>query len=150
MWLIRKILVPVDFSDGSELALDRALDVAAQVGASVIAMHATGTQSDASAAPALQSVVDARRKRGVEIRTELREGAAAVAVVHAADDLGADLIVVGSNGRTGLARSVLGSVAEEIARSATMPVLIVHAREGVERPAAPPFGVGHEAGVRQP
>ncbi len=150
MWLIRKILVPVDFSDGSEFALDRALDVASQLGASVVVMHAIGVQSTQGVEPVLESLVGARRNRGIDIRTEVRHGPTADAVMQAADELGADLIVVGSHGRTGVARRVLGSIAEEITRSAKIPVLIVHAHEDVEKPAAPPFGVGHEAGIRQP
>ena len=149
MWLVRRILVPIDFSDGSELALDRALDMASQLGATVTVMHATST-STVRLEPTLQALIAARSNRGVEIRTEFRRGPAISTILGTAEELRADLIVVGSHARRGAAKRVLGSVAEEIARSANVPVLVVHQHEPAEKPAAPPFGLGHEAGVRQP
>jgi nucleotide-binding universal stress UspA family protein len=150
MWLIRRILVPIDFSDASELALDRAIDLASQMGASVTVMHATTEEPDERLRAAVEALVAPRKNRGVELGTELRRGPAVSAVLETTNRLGANLIVVGSHGRRGVARRVLGSVAEEIVRLARIPVLVVHAYEGGERPPVPPFGVGHEAGVRQP
>jgi nucleotide-binding universal stress UspA family protein len=150
MWLIRQILVPVDFSDASELALDRAIDLASQVEASVTVMHATTEEPDEQLRVAVESLVVPRKNRGVKLGTELRRAPAVSAVLETTNRLGANLIVVGSRGRRGVARRVLGSVAEEIVRLAMIPVLVVHAYEHIERPPAPPFGVGHEAGVRQP
>jgi nucleotide-binding universal stress UspA family protein len=150
MWLIRHVIVPIDFSDASELALDRAIDIGSQLGATVTVMHASPAEPDERLRAALESRAEPRRKRGVELHTNLRRGPPVEAVLEATDELGASLIVVGSHGRTDAARSVLGSVAEEIVRRAKVPVLVVHPHEGFERPPAPAFGLGHEAGVRQP
>jgi nucleotide-binding universal stress UspA family protein len=67
---------------------------------------------------------------GIFTRPTVIEGhRAADAVVQAAERLGVDLIVMASHGRSGLGRVLLGSVAEEVARRARPPVLIVHGRE---------------------
>jgi nucleotide-binding universal stress UspA family protein len=150
MWSVRRILVPLDFSDPSELALDRAIDIASQLGAGVTVLHATPNEPNERDRAALESCVLPRSDRGIEIRTELRRGPTVETVLDETSDLGADLIVVGSHGRTGLARRVLGSVAEQIVRASHVPVLVVHPYDEVERPPVPKFGVGHEAGVRQP
>jgi nucleotide-binding universal stress UspA family protein len=150
MWLVRHIVVPVDFSDASELALDRAIDIASQLGAAVTIMHATPEEPDDLDRVALESRALPRKNRGIELRTDLRRGPAVATVLDASDELGANLIVVGSHARTGAARRVLGSVAEEILRVSKIPVLVVRPHDDVDRPPAQPFGVGHEAGVRQP
>ena len=150
MWLIRHIIVPDDFSDASEWALDRAIDIASQLGATITVVHATPQIPDEQVRMALESRVLPRKNRGIDLRTELRRGPAVEAVLEAARELGASLIIVGTHGRRGVARRVLGSIAEEIVGLAKIPVLVVHPYEGIERPPAPPFGVGHEAGVRQP
>jgi universal stress protein A len=150
MWSVRHILVPVDFSDASELALDRAIDIASQLGADVTVLHATPKEPDERDRAALESRVLPRNDRRIELRTELRCGPTVEIVLEATSDLGADLVVVGSHGRTGRARRVLGSVAEQIVRAAPVPVLVMHPHDEVDRPPAQKFGVGHEAGVRQP
>ncbi len=150
MWSVRHILVPLDFSDASELALDRAIDIASQLGADVTVLHVTAKEPDEQDRAALEARVLPRKDRGVELRTELRCGPTLEAVLDAISDFAADLMVVGSHGRTGRARRVLGSVAERIVRAAAVPVLVVHSHDEVERPPAQKFGVGHEAGVRQP
>ena len=55
----------------------------------------------------------------------LREGDAAEEVLRVADDVGADLIVMGTHGRTGLGRVLMGSVAEAVLRGSRCPVLVV-------------------------
>jgi nucleotide-binding universal stress UspA family protein len=62
---------------------------------------------------------------GVRVETYLREGDPAEEILRLADDVGADLIVIGTHGRRGLARAVLGSVAESVMRRARCPVLTV-------------------------
>ncbi len=74
---------------------------------------------------ALAQLHDALAKAGVEATTHVAHGSAAAAIVNYADEIGAELIVVGSRGRTGLVRLALGSVAERVARTATRPVLTV-------------------------
>jgi nucleotide-binding universal stress UspA family protein len=61
---------------------------------------------------------------GAEGETRVLEGSAAAAIVQAAEDLGAELVIVGTRGRTGFARLALGSVAERVVRGAGCSVLV--------------------------
>lgn len=150
MPLPKTILVPVDFTDTSERALDYAVDLAKQLGASVVVMHAyelpvygfpdgafvatveMATRIMNGAQAGLQAEVDKHKAAGVEIKTVLRQGIAVDEVHSVADEVNADLIVVGTHGRRGLARALLGSVAENVIRTSTRPVLAIR---GGEKPA---------------
>ncbi|MFC6737062.1 universal stress protein, partial [Halolamina salina] len=57
-----------------------------------------------------------------------RAGQPALAIRDAIDELGADLVVMGSHGRSGISRALLGSVAEKVLRKTKIPVLVVDAR----------------------
>lgn len=140
----RKILVPVDFSETSNFALDYAIDMATKLGASVTVMHAFelpiyGFPDDALVASAevapgivngstqaLAATLADRKKSGVTLESALRQGPADKEIVDLARLAGADLIVMGTHGRRGLARALLGSVAEKVVRTAPCPVLTVH------------------------
>lgn len=144
---IKSILVPVDFSETSNHALDYAIDLASQLGARVTVMHAyelpiygfpdgalvagaeAATRISGVAQAALDEAVAKRQGRGVPLTSELRMGPPAEEVHSTAAELHADLIVVGTHGRKGLARALLGSVAESVIRTATRPVVAVHAPE---------------------
>jgi nucleotide-binding universal stress UspA family protein len=65
----------------------------------------------------------------VPVNTILRAGPAAAEIVRAARDFGSDLIVLSTNGHTGLARVILGSTAEQVVRLAPCPVLVVREKE---------------------
>lgn len=136
----QKILVPIDFSQGSEQALDYACALAKKIGATVHLVHGldaalpelTLTLSsemlrslrDGNQA-ALDRLADARRAN-VEIgMTLVMEGDPREVIHAAAEKLGVDLIVMGTHGRRGLARLFLGSVAEDVSRRAPCPVLLV-------------------------
>lgn len=64
--------------------------------------------------------------RGLDVSSALREGTACCEICSGASELSADLVVVGSQGRRGLRRAVLGSVAERVVRTSPSPVLTVH------------------------
>jgi nucleotide-binding universal stress UspA family protein len=72
---------------------------------------------------------DALKEAGLSTETTVREGDPRSAIVDEADDWGADLIVVGSHGRTGLTRWLLGSVAQAIVGHASCSVAVVRRRE---------------------
>src|SRR5262249_2995667 len=139
-----RILVPTDFTESSDRALDYAIALAERLGAKVAVMHAyeipivgfpdgalvatadiAAKISDAST-QALQTIVERYAERGVELESILREGAAYEEIGKVADAINADLIVIGTRGRRGLARALLGSVAENVIRTATRPVLAIH------------------------
>jgi nucleotide-binding universal stress UspA family protein len=132
------ILVPTDGSDGVEPAIKRALDLAAQYDATVHALYAVeavpGMDHGAEQlVDALQEegerstkdVAEQARERGLTAETDIRVGAPHQAILDYADEHGVDLVVMGTHGRTGLDRMLLGSVAEKVVRLAPVPVLTV-------------------------
>jgi nucleotide-binding universal stress UspA family protein len=139
---IRHILVAHDFERDSDVALDYAIALARALGARVTILHtyeipsmgapevlvlATDwvTQIGSVAQEALAKVVDRVRDPRVSITAELRQGVVWREVDALAKERHVDLIVVGSHGRRGLPRALLGSVAEKIVRTAPCPVLVV-------------------------
>jgi len=136
--LITRILVPTDFSPQSAGALDYARDLAQQFGASLHLLHianrpllAEGLAAEALISEEFESDMvretEARmRKLAPEAAsTDVVFGYANKSIVDWASRLGADLIVMGSHGRSGIAHLMLGSVAEAVVRTAPCPVLTV-------------------------
>lgn len=139
---ITKILVPIDFSECSERALDVAIDLAKGFGATLHLTHVY--PSSAYVAPPLvpgpvlvgqfrdqshRAFEDyrerVRKERGLDAPGTLLEGVPHAEIVRLARELGVDLIVLGTHGRSGLEHLLLGSVAERVLRTATVPVLTV-------------------------
>ncbi|HZP42147.1 MAG TPA: universal stress protein [Candidatus Binatia bacterium] len=131
---IARIVVPTDFSVCSMRALQRAEALAQRLGAEVVLVHVDpSVVLGSEVAPARQDAV--RREldgiaavlgtRGVRARGVVRAGAPAEEILAVAMAEGADLIVMGTHGRTGLAHALLGSVAEDVVRRALCPVLTV-------------------------
>ena len=79
-----------------------------------------------AATKGLDSLVEARRGRGVPIEGVLCQGVPWEEINSTAERLDADLIVIGTHGRRGLARALLGSVAENVIRTSSRPVLTIH------------------------
>jgi nucleotide-binding universal stress UspA family protein len=151
---VSRILVPVDLSACSRAALEYAVNLAESLKATIDALHVDEATAilggDAFAAlPAapVRRWEDTRRDLGKEVDFflgPLRQRVAAVRVERGipadvipavAKDGGFDLIVMGTNGRTGLSRLVVGSVAEAVMRKAHVPVLTLRLpkREARER-----------------
>ncbi len=141
-----KILVPVDFSTCSLMVAREAAELAAKLGARIVLLHVSdlpaGLSADAHVSPegadttagAFATSDADRRMVGfvaaceaagapVELRTEV--GAVVPTILSAIDRVGAGLVVMGTHGRTGLARLVLGSVAEGVAHRAHVPVMLI-------------------------
>jgi nucleotide-binding universal stress UspA family protein len=143
MQAIKTILVPVDFSAGSDKALAYAIDLARRLQAAVTVMNAyeipvygfpdgamiATAEVAARIADVSQKALDAAAQRsegqGVKISKVLRQGPAWAEINAAVESVGADLIVMGTQGRSGLSRAFLGSVAEKVLRTATCPVLVI-------------------------
>ena len=140
---VQKVLIAVDFSEPSQRAANDGLELAKRLGAEVHLVHAfdvpvpmvtpyevavpTGfvEQARESAKKRLQEVEDRARTAGVEVHAHLTEAPAAHAIARAAEELGVDLIVMGTRGNTGLKHIILGSVAERTLRLAPCSVLTV-------------------------
>lgn len=141
---ITRILAPTDFSPGAEPALQWAMHLADAFGAQVTILHAVdvtlgaiaGLPPDMAAVPAYGELLEVvRREAWAEMaklaerypaaKTLLREGAPRKTIGDVASEIGADLIVMGTHGRTGLAHVVFGSVAEHVVRHSPVPVLTV-------------------------
>ncbi len=149
MALFQKLLVPYDFSSHSDFAVDAARDLARQIGATIQLVHIVqppyylygtmGQSGEAAATPDLLALVEevegklrevADRIDGLETPATarvLQSTSIADMICDAARDAEADLIVMGTHGRTGLAHVFLGSVAERTLRGAPCPVLTVQA-----------------------
>ncbi len=134
-------LVPLDFSRGSEKALDHALKLARERSTRVIALHVvpaeliyppTGGRFDfyglmqRDARENFRKLAKRKRLRPKDCELALTRGADfADVIVRHAKKLRASMIIMGSHGRTGLRRLLLGSIAERTLRYAKCPVLIV-------------------------
>jgi nucleotide-binding universal stress UspA family protein len=148
---LQRILVPIDFSGTADRAVEVALELAEAVGGQLTLLYVYGAPatmlpdgSTFAASPrdlveassrADQALADVRRTletraatAGVKVAAETRMGMAADEIVHAAESGAFDLVVMGTHGRTGLGRLLMGSVAESVMRHARIPVLTV--REG--------------------
>jgi nucleotide-binding universal stress UspA family protein len=149
--MYHRILVPIDGSATSERGLDEALAVAASLGSEVRLIHVVDDASLVMNSAALASNVGEllvslaqageeilaagklrAKARNLSVETELRHcqtGRVADVIVDEAKQWPADLLVLGTHGRRGAGRLLLGSDAEQVLRSAPVPVLLV--REAV-------------------
>lgn len=159
MLAIDTILYPTDFSETSRYAFQLASSLAREHGARVIALHVMPPLQSVNlegmpASPALpvgyQEDLENKLREfstastQVQVEPRLEEGFAATEIVRVAREIPCDLIVMGTHGRTGLGRLLLGSVAEQVLRKAPCPVLTVKA------PLGQHLENGHAVGVTQP
>lgn len=154
---IRNILCPVDFSDFSRRALDHAVAIAHRYESTVTLLHVcpgypafayaggipppdpmvlTGVDRERLIAD-LRQFAAPDRVPGVQIRTRVREGETVAQVLAEAQEIGADLLTLGTHGRSGFERLLLGSVTEKLLRKAPCPVLTVPRRHPDVVPADP-------------
>jgi len=138
---IRTILHPTDFSPGSDAAFRYASDLALDYDARLVVVYAQGPvvpmgaegivvspdQSELRAVGEKQLGSIRPANPSVRIERVYRDGPATMEILGAAAEYRADLIVMGTHGRTGIGRLVLGSGAEEVLRKAPCPVLTVKA-----------------------
>jgi nucleotide-binding universal stress UspA family protein len=140
MFPIATILYPTDFSPSSDNTFHLACSLARERGARIIILHVAELPLVASAAAmihpppgGIRQAIDEQLRSlhppiaGVLVEHRLEEGDPAAEILRVAQESKCDLIVMGAHGHTGLARLLMGSVAEEVMRWATCPVLIVKA-----------------------
>ncbi|MDB2225690.1 universal stress protein [Halorubrum ezzemoulense] len=142
MPLYDRILVPTDGSSEGELAVCHALDLAAVHGASVRAIYVVDTARYAGmpmettwegvgdllyddGEAALETVCELAADRGVDVETSVVDGSPSREIITHAERTGCDLVVMGTHGRGGIDRLLLGSVAEKVVRGSSVPVLTV-------------------------
>jgi nucleotide-binding universal stress UspA family protein len=133
-----RILVPTDFSPLSTLALEHAIALASLCRSSIHLMHVQAdTRGHANGEERLLAGLVSRcQAEAIVVTSQVCAGQPAAAIVNAAADRAVDLIVLGTHGRQGVAHLMLGSVAEQVVRTAPCPVLTVrgHVQERAQRP----------------
>lgn len=147
------ILVPTDGSDVAEIAIDHALDLAEKYDATLHALYVVDTESmdltlgteqvdrlraghfdemedvERKAREATERVVERAEERNVPTVEHIAAGRPHAVITNYAEDNDVDMIVMGSHGRGGVQRMLLGSVAERVLRTSRIPVLVVDARQ---------------------
>jgi len=142
--LPKNILVPTDLSEGAECALDYACELARTLGAKVhllnvigipvlgvpeLGVALTSTMIDGMIADNQNALDELAARKGCIGEVLLRTGDARDLINQTAKEIGADLVVMGTHGRRGVKRALLGSVTESIVRSSPCPVLTVRHHE---------------------
>ena len=142
MIVLKKILCPVDHSECSYLALKYAISLALKDEAKLYLMHVIDTRLYDTEiykfSPYKLDEIDMNKIHEdlikslpegtmdvLEVETIVIKGIPFHEIINAATEIGADLIVIGTHGRTGLSHVVMGSVAEKVVRKASCPVLAV-------------------------
>lgn len=122
---LSSVLFPTDFSPAAHAALEVAMHVARESGATLHVVHVVPPVTDPGDAAERLKQLHASLADDVAIETALLSGRVAQRITAYARDRAIQLIVLGSHGRTGLSRAILGSVAEAVLRHAPCLVLSV-------------------------
>lgn len=137
---LETILLATDGSAASEPASEQAIDLAIQVQARLLVVSVVPSAHGAESAPEhsgdsrdsmaarTQSIVQKAKAAGANATFLVWEGEAGDGIVAAAHSEGADLIVVGSHGRSGVSRFFIGSVSDYVVRHARCPVMVVRGK----------------------
>jgi nucleotide-binding universal stress UspA family protein len=145
--MYERILVPLDGFKAAEAILPFAAKVAGPLDAEVLLLHVIADRrgefvfpTRAEAEEYLDSLAKELADKGIRVRTGIRfgSGSAPGAILAAARVLDADLIAMATEGRTGLNRLLLGSVAEAVLREAPIPVLMVRTAVKAATPVGKP------------
>ncbi len=142
--MFKKILCPVDFGDISMNAANNAINLASEIKGEITFIHVTDIQAlqnigDLSGGginnldllieeekPILSKLKDACEKKGIKVKTVLTHGEPVSIILETIKEGGYDLIIMGTHGKTGFKRLVLGSIAENVVRKSNIPVLLYH------------------------
>lgn len=144
--MFKEILVAIDDSDQASAALELAIGLAKTIGSSLTLIHVLDPANVAATAGAgagstieieldelqtagralLDEAAARVRTAGLSVTPVLRDGVPPATILDTAKRSECDLIVMGTHGRTGVARLFIGSTAEAVLRAATIPVLVKH------------------------
>ena len=137
------ILVPTDFTEPSDLALLYAEDLAERLDADIVLLHVSEVPTIGIVDPpgmvtrdlvnsmeevsvrGLERLLEKHQRPGLNIRTMVKVGDTVQQIGEAAEEVGADLICMGTHRRSGLRRALLGSTAELLVRKSNVPVLMI-------------------------
>ena len=155
MTRFQTVLVATDGTKDSDGAIEAALDLAHDTGAKLLVLTVVpeGTTEEGAsdddhsrrsssrdedeeiteAQERTDSVLDHATEWGLEAQSIIWEGDPGETIVAAAEAEGADLIVVGTTGRSGVGRMLMGSTSDFVIRNATVPVLVVRSPRDIER-----------------
>ncbi|MDZ7702188.1 MAG: universal stress protein [Halobacteriales archaeon] len=142
-----RILVPTDGSAGTRRAIDHALGLAEAHDATLHGLYVVNTASYASFSmetawegigdmlrdegeSAIAAIRSLAEEAGIPVETDIREGSPSREIVRYAEEQDCDLVVMGTHGRGGIDRLLLGSVAERVVRASEVPVLTVRVGSG--------------------
>ncbi|MFB6113908.1 MAG: universal stress protein [Halodesulfurarchaeum sp.] len=142
------ILVPTDGSEGNEQTIAEAIDLAGLTGATIHGLYVIDTR-DYSTLPeskwitleeelqsagerALDEIRESGGEAGVDVTTNITRGIPHERIVEYADENDIDLVIMGTHGRTGLNRFLIGSVTEKVIRSSSVPVLVLRIQQSSE------------------
>lgn len=157
MFQPRKILVPTDFSEDSDLAFRMALSIAVKYQARIFLLHVISSTVQRSLADysldqsivdrvlnesivfsneKLQEVIDKNQQSGnIKVIPDVRKGQPYEEILKEASERKIDLIVIASHGKTGLQKYFIGSVTERVMKEAKCPVLLIRSLGKEEAPA---------------
>lgn len=152
---IKRILCPIDFSEFSQRAVDHAIAIARWYESTITLLHVRPLVPIAPAAPEMMPAVALTAEdrdelitalgryvpadAGVAIEGDVVEGHAAIEILERAKTLPSDLVILGTHGRSGFERLLLGSVTERVLRKAPCPVLSVPRQADDGAPVGPLF-----------
>jgi nucleotide-binding universal stress UspA family protein len=140
---IKTLLFATDFSKGSARACDLARSLAETCGASLVLLHVINELADRNARlvvaeafeklatemerHALEDMQEFRERyfKDIPVTTEIAVGKSHEEIIRHAKKIGADLILMGTQGRAGIQKMLMGSTAEKVVRSSPIPVLTV-------------------------
>ncbi len=146
MFTPKKILVPTDFSRSSEIALEKAMDLAEEYNAKVVLLHVDEDIQQCAADYCLrtedvmkieeenmqrsrklleQEADSLRGAKHIDIEYNLRTGSPIEVILEEQEKLSPDLIVIGTHGREGFFKHVIGSIADKVVHDAKAPVMVV-------------------------
>ncbi|HEY6585590.1 MAG TPA: universal stress protein [Candidatus Methanoperedens sp.] len=144
--LYEKILIATDGSEYTKNAVDYGIDLAKNTGAKLLTIYVVDTAAFASIPmdaawesmyellkqegdAAIKYVTDKAKAEGLEVEGNLIEGHPADEIIKYSEKNSVSLIIMGTLGKSGLDRFLLGSVAEKVVRNSKIPVLVVHAKK---------------------
>jgi nucleotide-binding universal stress UspA family protein len=147
MFNVKRILVPTDFSQYSDMALQKAVDIASENNAKVVLLHVIDESvqqcvvdyclnNEVVAQLENESITASKDKmqkevgllktgKAIEIDFDIKKGAPAAAILEEQQQKGIDLIVIPSHGRSGILKHLIGGVTDKVVRAAKCPVMVV-------------------------